>query len=80
MQLADELGLGLEEEMALEEETAKEGRPVDPQEPPVQQPMEMAHEGPEDVVHGGPGKEEPEEIGLLGIAREGYQMQPQQDQ
>ena len=42
--MADELDLGLEEEMALEEETAQEGTPVDPQEPPVQ-PMEMAPEG-----------------------------------
>ena len=84
--MADELDLGLEEEMALEEETAQEGTPVDPQEPHVQ-PMEMATEGPEDVAqggpgevapgepgevaHGGPGEEEPEEAGLLGIAQGG---------
>ena len=53
--MADELDLGLEEEMALEEETAQEGTPVDPQEPHVQ-PMELAPEGPEDVAHGGPGE------------------------
>ena len=35
LQMADELDLGLEEEMALDEETAQEGMPVDPQEPPV---------------------------------------------
>ena len=68
--MADELDLGLEEEMALEEETAQEGTPVDPQEPHVQ-PMEMAPEGPGDVAHGGPGKEESEEVGLLGIAHGG---------
>ena len=76
--MADELDLGLEEEMALEEETAQEGTPIDPQEPHVQ-PMEMAPEGPEDVAHGGPGEvahggpgeEEPEEAGLLGIAQGG---------
>ena len=34
--MADELDLGLEEEMPLEEETAQEGTPIDPQEPPVQ--------------------------------------------
>ena len=76
--MADELDLGLEEEMALEEETAQEGTPVDPQEPHVQ-PMELAPEGPEDVAHGGPGEvahrgpgeEEPEEAGLLGIAQGG---------
>ena len=76
--MADELDLGLEEEMALEEETAQEGTPVDPQEPHVQ-PMETAPEGPEDVAHGGPGEvahggpgeEEPEEAGLLGIAQGG---------
>ena len=33
--------------------------------------MEMGPEGPEDVAHGGPGEEEPEEIGLLGIAQRG---------
>ena len=42
--MADELDLGLEEEMALEEEKAQEGTPVDPQEPHVQ-PMELAPEG-----------------------------------
>ena len=68
--MADELDLGLEEEMALGEETAQEGTPVDPQEPHVQ-PMELAPEGPEDVAHGGPGEEEPEEAGLLGIAQGG---------
>ena len=31
--MADELNLGLEEEMALEKETAQEATPVDPQEP-----------------------------------------------
>ena len=41
--------------MALEEETAQGGTPVDPQERPVQ-PMEMAPEGPEDVAQGGPGE------------------------
>ena len=69
LQMADELDLGLEEEMALEEDTAQEGTP------PVQ-PMEMAPEGPEDVshaepgevAHGGPGEEEPG-VGLLGIAQ-----------
>ena len=71
LQMADELDLGLEEEMALDEETAQEGMPVDPQEPPVQ-PMEMAPGGPEeDVAHGGPGKEEPEAVGLPGIAQGG---------
>ena len=68
--MADELDLGLGEEMALEEETAQEGTPVDPQEPHVQ-PMELAPEGPEDVAHGGPGEEEPEEAGLLRIAQGG---------
>ena len=68
--MADELDLGLEKEMALEEETDQEGTPVDPQEPPVQ-PMEMAPEGPGDMAHGGPGEEEPEEVGLLGIAKGG---------
>ena len=70
--MADELDLGLEEEMALEEETAQEGTPVDPQEPHVQ-PMEMAPEGPEDVAHGGPGEvahggpgeEEPQDFGYV---------------
>ena len=33
--------------------------------------MEMAPEGPEEVAHGGSGEEEPEEIGLLGIAQGG---------
>ena len=41
--------------MALEEETAQEGTPVDPQEPHVQ-PMELAPEAPEDVALGGPGE------------------------
>ena len=72
--------------MALEEETAQEGTPVDPQEPHVQPmetapegPKDVAHEGPGDVAHGGPGevahggpgKEESEEVGLLGIAHGG---------
>ena len=56
--MADELDLGLEEEMALEEETPQEGTPVDPQEPHVQ-PMELVPEGPEDVAHGGPGEVAP---------------------
>ena len=68
--MADELDLGLEEEMALEEEAAQEGMPVDPQEPPVQ-PMEMYPEGPGEVADGGPGEEEREEIGLLGIPQGG---------
>ena len=75
--MADKLDLGREEEMALEEETAQDGTPVEPQEPPVQ-PMEMALEGPEDVAHGGsgdvalggPGEKNSEEW-LLGIAQGG---------
>ena len=76
--MANELDLRLEEEMALEEETAQEGTPVDPQEPPVQPmemapeglgdvahggPSEVAHGGPGEVAHGGPGKEESEKWG-----------------
>ena len=33
--------------------------------------MEVAPEGPEDMVDGGPGEEGPKEVGLLGIAQGG---------
>ena len=61
--MADELDLGLEEEMALEEEEMdQEGLPGEQLEPTMQ-PMEMAHEGPEDVAYGGPGDAAEEEPG-----------------
>ena len=47
--MADEPGLGLEEEMALEE-MAQEEMPVEQQEPTIQ-PMKMAHEGPGDMAY-----------------------------
>ena len=34
-------------------------------------PEDVAQVGPGEVAHGGPGEEEPEEAGLLGIAKGG---------
>ena len=61
--MADELDLGLEQEIALEEETAQEATPEESLETTVQ-PMKMAPEGPEDVAHGRPGEEEPGKNGI----------------
>ena len=56
--------------MALVEETGQEGTPAEQLVPTVQL-VEMAPDGPEDLAHGGPGEEVPEEIELPRIAQGG---------